>query len=207
MANRGIGSSEGSNALDKSSMRPGLAARSIAKILIVMFACTGILGMAALHGSYGTAAIAGAAATGYGKTTTENVNIRKESTAKSARVVLVKQQGTPVLVYGAETNSGGETWYSVEMGAYRGYIKGDLLEAIPASEYDALHDAMGGTAVDWVFVNTSEEASSMRIGNVLTNKYHRRDCGNLRDVTNQVEFSSEDAAVNAGYIPCKSCDP
>jgi competence protein ComEC len=51
----------------------------------------------------------------------------------------------------------------------------------------------------------SEEA--YYIGNVNSLKFHRPDCAGLPSNKNRVRLDSRDAALNAGYIPCKTCKP
>lgn len=50
-------------------------------------------------------------------------------------------------------------------------------------------------------------ASDKYIGNKNSHKFHRPMCSYLPDADNQKTFSSREAAINAGYEPCKRCDP
>lgn len=58
------------------------------------------------------------------------------------------------------------------------------------TEYDGSGQASGDT---------------MWIGNVKSKKFHLPTCSNLPDPENQIEFSTYDDAVAAGYSPCSRC--
>ncbi len=45
------------------------------------------------------------------------------------------------------------------------------------------------------------------IGNKETKKFHKPSCGSLPDEKNRISLSSRDEAINAGYVPCKKCNP
>ena len=45
------------------------------------------------------------------------------------------------------------------------------------------------------------------IGNVNTLKFHRPSCSSLPKESNRIYFDSRSAAVDAGYEPCKRCNP
>lgn len=47
------------------------------------------------------------------------------------------------------------------------------------------------------------------IGNRNTHKFHYSDCGSVGQMnpSNKVALSSREAAISAGYVPCKNCDP
>ncbi len=49
--------------------------------------------------------------------------------------------------------------------------------------------------------------SDKYIGNKNTKKFHRISCSSLPMPSNQVIFNSREAAIAAGYVPCKRCKP
>lgn len=51
--------------------------------------------------------------------------------------------------------------------------------------------------------------SASYIANSNTGKFHYASCSSVRQMkdSNKVPFTSRDAAVAAGYIPCKKCNP
>lgn len=49
--------------------------------------------------------------------------------------------------------------------------------------------------------------SGSYIGNKNSRKFHRSNCSTLPKSENRVYFSSRDAAISAGYTPCKKCEP
>lgn len=55
--------------------------------------------------------------------------------------------------------------------------------------------------------DTPKALSDNYIGNKKSKKFHLPACGGLPDEKNRIEFDSRDAAVNAGYGPCKRCNP
>lgn len=50
-----------------------------------------------------------------------------------------------------------------------------------------------------------ESGNTIWIGNVKSKKFHLPTCSSLPNPENQVEFSSYDAAIEAGYEPCSRC--
>lgn len=50
-------------------------------------------------------------------------------------------------------------------------------------------------------------SSDKYIGNKNSHKFHRSTCSYLPDADNQKTFSSREAAISAGYEPCKRCNP
>lgn len=50
-------------------------------------------------------------------------------------------------------------------------------------------------------------SSGSYIGNKNSKKFHRSNCSTLPKSENRVYFSSRDAAISAGYSPCKKCGP
>ena len=53
--------------------------------------------------------------------------------------------------------------------------------------------------------NAETAAPTVFIGNKNSRKFHSPDCANLPAEKNSVEFSSYQAAIDAGYTPCSSC--
>ena len=47
------------------------------------------------------------------------------------------------------------------------------------------------------------------VGNSSSHKFHYANCSTLKKMNpkNRVNFSSRDAAIKAGYVPCKRCKP
>lgn len=53
----------------------------------------------------------------------------------------------------------------------------------------------------------SHDTSGTYIGNINSLKFHRTSCSSLPKESNRVYFDSRSAVVDAGYIPCKRCNP
>jgi len=51
--------------------------------------------------------------------------------------------------------------------------------------------------------------ASNYIGNANTKKFHYANCSSVNKMNpaNRVDFTTREEAVNAGYIPCKRCQP
>jgi len=47
------------------------------------------------------------------------------------------------------------------------------------------------------------------VGNANSKKFHRADCSYAAKMkpANRVAFNTRDEAINAGYVPCKRCNP
>lgn len=62
-----------------------------------------------------------------------------------------------------------------------------------------------------VIAETSEGsinyADCMYIGNINSEKYHRRDCRSLPDEKNRVYFMTLEDVIKSGYSPCGTCKP
>lgn len=76
----------------------------------------------------------------YGKTNIKGVNVREKASAKSDSVVRLRVTGTVFMVNGETTTDSGETWYVVEIGKHKGYIRSDLVTPIDEMEYNAGKD-------------------------------------------------------------------
>lgn len=59
------------------------------------------------------------------------------------------------------------------------------------------------------FNTYNQEVTSTYVGNSNTNKFHIGSCKSAKKISpnNRVGFSSREEAVNAGYVPCKRCNP
>lgn len=53
----------------------------------------------------------------------------------------------------------------------------------------------------------SQDTSGTYIGNINSLKFHRTSCSSLPKESNRVYFDSRSAAVDAGYVLCKRCNP
>lgn len=51
--------------------------------------------------------------------------------------------------------------------------------------------------------------ASTYVGNANSKKFHYADCHfvNKMNPANRVDFNTREEAINAGYIPCKRCQP
>ena len=71
----------------------------------------------------------------------------------------------------------------------------------------------GDTVIGYVIPSLDEGTSSggdaPYIGNANSYKFHYSSCSSVDQMneSNKVEFYSRDEAINAGYNPCKRCDP
>ena len=67
-------------------------------------------------------------------------------------------------------------------------------------------------AVVTIFFLTAAFASvlaSSYVGNAKTKKFHYADCSMVGKMNpaNKVYMNTRDEAINAGYVPCKRCNP
>ena len=60
-----------------------------------------------------------------------------------------------------------------------------------------------------ILVVTGNVLAANYIGNANTGKFHYADCYmvNKMNPANKVYMETRDEAVNAGYVPCKRCNP
>ena len=79
-------------------------------------------------------------------------------------------------------------------------------------ELGTIQAVSDGKTVTFTWENQSENpengktaAQTVFIGNKNSKKFHSPDCANLPAEKNSVEFSSYQAAIDAGYTPCSSC--
>lgn len=51
--------------------------------------------------------------------------------------------------------------------------------------------------------------ASNYVGNANSKKFHYSDCSSVNKMNpaNRVNFNTRDEAINAGYVPCKRCNP
>lgn len=69
--------------------------------------------------------------------------------------------------------------------------------------------AAGSSALSVKQSGAAPAAGAKYIGNVRSKKFHRPDCEWAQKIApgNRVEFKTRDEAVEAGYVPCKVCNP
>ena len=53
----------------------------------------------------------------------------------------------------------------------------------------------------------SPALASDYLGNPRSMKFHYSDCRTIKHPENFVPFQTRDEAVDAGYVPCKVCNP
>lgn len=70
---------------------------------------------------------------GVGYTLVGDVNVRKKPSTKSDRVTRIDKQNADVMILAKEMN-GDTLWYQVQVNGRKGYIRGDLLDALPLEE-------------------------------------------------------------------------
>ena len=69
--------------------------------------------------------------------------------------------------------------------------------------------AADGTAFPAFDLPEDEQPAVQFIGNKNTKKFHSPGCDSVNDMkdSNKVEFATREEAVDAGYVPCKRCNP
>jgi competence protein ComEC len=137
--------------------------------------------------------------TSTGLTNAGSVNVRATASAEAKKVVELKKSAA-VSITGS-TIASGVLWYQVIASGKTGYIRGDLINIL--TDEVAAAPAVNPTPKP----QKNTVGSSQYIGNKNSRIFHRPSCQTLPAEKNQVNFSSRDAAVNAGYRPCKNCDP
>jgi competence protein ComEC len=135
-----------------------------------------------------------------GRTNAKSVNMRESASTKAKKVTTLAK-GDLVTIVGS-TVADGDTWYQVEVGGKEGYIRGDLITLLSGDEAAA---ALSATPTPKPEQSTG--GSGNYIGNKNSKKFHKPSCHTLPDEKNRVYFSSREKAINAGYVPCKNCDP
>jgi competence protein ComEC len=135
-----------------------------------------------------------------GRTNSGSVNIRA-SASKNAKKVTTLKEGELVSIVGSTIVSG-VTWYQVEAGGKAGYIRGDLITILSTDE---AAEALSATPTPKPEKNTS--GSHLYIGNKNSKIFHLASCRTLPAEKNRVYFSTREEAINAGYRPCKNCNP
>jgi len=63
------------------------------------------------------------------------------------------------------------------------------------------------TATPTATPKPTTQASQQYIGNINTKKFHLPSCRSLPYPENQIIFNTRAAAIDAGYVPCKICNP
>lgn len=142
------------------------------------------------------------------------VNIRKDTTTKSAKVGQLKR-GDLLSVTGTVQNAAGEYWYGVALSdGTTGYIRSDLVT--PAAGAAAVSAAAVETVSGFVQEpmtaaasqeQPSEGSGTKYIGNKKTKVFHYPTCHTLPAAKNQVYADSRDYFISKGYRPCKNCNP
>ena len=82
----------------------------------------------------------------------------------------------------------------------RVFVDGTEQQSFPAGE----NAASGSQATSQT---ASQPEETAYIGNVNSRVFHLESCSNLPAQANRVNFTSREAAVEAGYTPCGSCNP
>jgi competence protein ComEC len=134
-----------------------------------------------------------------GLTNAGSVNVRAAASAEAKKIAELKK-GATVSISGSTIESG-ILWYYVNASGKTGYIRSDLINTL--TQEDAAELAAKPTPKP----QKNTVGSSQYIGNKNSKIFHQTSCHTLPAEKNQVYFSSRDAAVNAGYRPCKNCDP
>lgn len=77
-------------------------------------------------------------------------------------------------------------------------VSRDTVAPVSASVYSAQTYSSGKTS-----------SSAAYIGNKNTKKFHKSTCSYVDNIkqSNKVTFSSRSAAISAGYVGCKVCNP
>lgn len=155
----------------------------------------------------------------YGKTNTSGANVRAKASAKAERVVQLKNTGTAVSIL-EETKNDSETWYYVEVGSRKGYIRSDLVDEIseaeateliakanstnkPSSSGSSSRNSSGGSSSS----NPSSGGSSPKQGQTVYisssgKKYHRSSrCSNMRSPS----AVTLEQAQSSGRTRCSKC--
>ena len=65
------------------------------------------------------------------------------------------------------------------------------------------------SAVVMIILMTAHVLASNYIGNANSKKFHYADCSmvNKMNPANKVYLNTREEAINAGYVPCKRCNP
>ncbi len=134
------------------------------------------------------------------RTNTGSVNVRDSASTKAKKVTTLKE-GALVTIVDSSVVSG-VTWYQVEVSGASGYIRGDLLTILSVAEASEVLSATPTPKPE-----KSTGGSSRYIGNKNSKIFHRPSCSTLPAEKNRVYFNSRSAAIDAGYRPCKNCDP
>lgn len=91
-----------------------------------------------------------------------------------------------------------------------GFVLGALLMAVvlrlAGSPVDTKATAYSGSSYA---STTTTTATTTYIGNKNSKKFHKSSCVYVATIkeSNKVKFSSRSAAINAGYVGCKVCNP
>ena len=60
-----------------------------------------------------------------------------------------------------------------------------------------------------IILMTANVLAANYVGNANTRKFHYADCSmvNKMNPSNKVYMNTREEAINAGYVPCKRCNP
>ena len=171
-----------------------------------------------------------------GYTTQSAVNVRQKP-AGNAKVVKKLSKGTEVTVNGVETVKNVDWYQVTLSDGKNGFIRADLMAIGQAPAAALAAGSAAKTSSNKNTSKTSRDTSSAStsgstgsfgssksssskssaaapssgsgsyIGNKNSKKFHRSNCSTLPKSENRVYFSSRDAAISAGYSPCKKCGP
>lgn len=110
------------------------------------------------------------------------------------------------------------SWWQIAYGGLIGWVLADLVEAegvgevplaqdIPPLPAQAITSGAGGSEIQPA--TTAPEDPCAYVGNKNSKKFHRAACEWVAQMHpgNKVCFSNRQEALNAGYEPCKSCNP
>lgn len=96
--------------------------------------------------------------------------------------------------------------YNVQPGITIDYATGDSSQD---STYTATSEPAPTATPAPQQVQQPEQSGDVYIGNANTKKFHHSWCSSVKQMkdSNKVTFTNRDDAINAGYEPCKRCNP
>lgn len=143
-----------------------------------------------------------------GQTNESAVNIRKDTSTKSAKVGRL-QRGDTLYILDTVQNAGGEYWYSVQLAdGTTGYIRSDLVMPAIGAAVSATVARGSSPSKDSGAESAGPSGSGTKyIGNKKTKVFHTSTCGSLPSGKNQVTADSRSYFIAIGYRPCQKCNP
>lgn len=142
----------------------------------------------------------------YGATSKSGVNVRSETNTNSKAVAKLTNTGSAFIILG-QVESSGDVWYQVELSSgSTGYIRGDLVQKITATEYETKQaEAQSAAAKKNQSSSTSSKSSgggSVWIPTRGGTKYHASSsCSGMKGPM-KVSVSE---ARSRGFSACKKC--